>query len=96
MFIDLTEKDTPQYLSWTVENKNENLDFGVLTVYDDASWQRANLSKVFDQKVLKDNQTFSFNTSSTKVVVLFDPLDKTTVNGFQMTIKKESELIGNF
>lgn len=74
-----------------MKSGNENIDYGVLTVYDGASWQRPNLSKVFNQKILKENQTFSFNTSSTKLVVLFDPLDKTTVNGFEMTITTQSE-----
>ena len=90
LIVDLAEKG--KYLNLTVENGEEkNLDFGVLSVYDDASWQRQKLRKVFDQKLLKDNQTFSFNASSTKLVLLFDPLDKTTVNNFQLTIVKESE-----
>lgn len=87
--IDLAEDQ--KYLNLTVDNGKENLGFGVLTVFDDASRQRSNLAKVFDQNVLKNNQTFSFNASSTKLVILFDPLKETTVNGFQITIKKESE-----
>lgn len=87
----IDQSEDKKYLNLTVENGKENIDFGELTVFDDASRQRRNLAKVFDQTLLKNNQTFSFNTSSTKIVILFDPLGKESVNGFQITIVKQSE-----
>lgn len=92
--IDLSQKKA-SYLNLTIENAKENIDYGRLTIYDGATKQ-TNLSNVFDAAVLKSNQTITLNTTSTKLVLIFDPLGKQTVNGFKLTIKvKDCPVYGN-
>lgn len=90
--IDLSDlsKKKATYLKLTIENPKENVDYGRLTIYDGATKQ-TNLSNLFDSTVLKNNKTINLNATSTKLVVIFDPLGKQTVNGFKLIIKPEGK-----
>ena len=90
--IDQSDKSKKKYLNLKVESGQEKLDFGILNVYDAPTKQRKNLKHTFDQAVLKNNQTLNFNTSSSKIVLIFDPLDKRIINGFKLTAKVEGLL----